>query len=72
MSQNEDASPTRETYHAECSCGWSIERNSRASNLPKENNRRIVRKVADIHANRPRFGEAADEEHTVSAICIDS
>jgi len=52
-----------ETYHAECVCGWSLDRDSRESNLPEENNAEIVRKVASIHEERPRFGEAADETH---------
>lgn len=54
------------TYHAECVCGWSIDRDSRAANLPAENNARIVRQVADVHENRPRFGTMADETHVTT------
>jgi len=57
---------TSGTYHAECVCGWSIERDARASNLPAENNERITRKVADVHENRPRFGDKADENHIIT------
>jgi len=54
------------TYRAECVCGWSIERDKRASNLPRENNEKITRTVASIHETRPRFGDRADETHAVS------
>jgi len=54
------------TYRAECVCGWSIERDKRAANLPKENNERITRVAASVHETRPRFGEQADETHVVS------
>jgi|AntRauTorcE11898_2_1112593.scaffolds.fasta_scaffold05973_4 hypothetical protein len=57
-----------EAYHAECSCGWSIRRDARESNLPKENNRELVEKVASIHKNRPRFGDASKEKHFVSGV----
>ena len=50
-----------EVYRSECVCGWSIEREANAANLPEENNRRIVRQVAEIHESRPRFG--SDETH---------
>lgn len=55
-----------ENYHAECVCGWSLDRDSRASNLPVENNAKITRQVASIHENRPRFGDAEDETHSVT------
>lgn len=54
------------TYRAECVCGWSIEREKRASNLPRENNEKITRTVASIHETRPRFGDSADETHDVT------
>ena len=54
------------TYRAECVCGWSIERDKRASNLPRENNEEITRTVASIHETRPRFGDKGDETHDVS------
>lgn len=54
------------TYRAECVCGWSLERGMRASNLPAKNNERITRKVADVHENRPRFGDRADETHVTT------
>lgn len=54
------------TYRWECICGWSIERDKRASNLPEENNERIARTVAELHEERPRFGERSDETHAVS------
>jgi len=53
-------------YRAECVCGWSIERDKRASNLPRENNEKITRTVASLHETRPRFGDKADEPHAVS------
>jgi len=56
-----------DTYRWECVCGWSIERDKRAANLPENNNERIARVVADVHENRPRFGEAASEAHVVSS-----
>lgn len=56
--------PTHCVYRAECSCGWSIEREPSAANLPEQNNRKIVRQVAEIHESRPRFG--ADEEHNTT------
>ena len=56
--------PRDEVYRAKCSCGWSIERDASASNLPEENNREIVRKVAEIHESRPRFGR--DENHSTT------
>jgi len=52
-------------FRAECVCGWSVEREERAANLPRENNQKITRKVASIHEDRPRFGERADETHAV-------
>ena len=55
------------TYRWECVCGWSIERQKRAANLPKENNKRIARQVAEIHESRPRFGELENENHCVQA-----
>ena len=51
-------------YVFECVCGWSIERESDAANLPEENNREIARKTAEIHETRPRFGR--DETHCIS------
>jgi len=57
-----------ETYYAECSCGWSIERDSRASNLPKENNEKIVEKAASIHKTRPRFGDRDAKTHSISDV----
>lgn len=51
-------------YRSECICGWSIERDATAANLPRENNREIVRKVAEIHEERPRFGR--DETHSTT------
>jgi len=54
------------TFRFECACGWSIERDKSASNLPAENNERITRTVASIHETRPRFGDRGDETHTVS------
>jgi hypothetical protein len=56
-----------DTYRWECVCGWSIERDKRASNLPKGNNERIARSVAEIHETRPRFGERSSETHDVSS-----
>lgn len=53
-------------FRWECVCGWSIERDKRASNLPEENNERIARQVAEVHEDGPRFGEKADETHAVS------
>jgi hypothetical protein len=55
-----------ETYRAECVCGWSIERDKTAANLPPENNERITRTAASVHENRPRFGERAEEIHEIS------
>jgi hypothetical protein len=66
-----DGQPTDGTYRWECLCGWSIERDKRASNLPEENNERIARTVAEIHEDRPRFGERADETHAVSHLGIE-
>jgi len=60
-SNSEDARLGDGVYHSECVCGWSIERDGTAANLPRENNREIVRKVAEIHEDRPRFG--SDEAH---------
>jgi len=57
---------TGDMYRAECVCGWSIERDKRASNLPQENNEKITRTVASIHETRPRFGDRADEIHDVT------
>ena len=59
------------TYRWECVCGWSIERDKRAANLPKENNERIARSVAEVHETRPRFGEIGDETHAVSSTGAD-
>ena len=55
-----------EKFRAECVCGWSIERDARAANLPVENNERIVEQVASVHENGPRFGDRAEETHTVT------
>ena len=54
-----------DVFRWECVCGWSIERDKRAANLPEENNERIARVVAEGHEGRPRFGEKADEPHVV-------
>lgn len=59
------------TYSAECVCGWAIERDSRASNLPAENNARIVNRVAELHENRPRFGAKAAETHVTTVTDTD-
>lgn len=61
-----DESETGRIYRAECVCGWSVERDKRAANLPEENNERLTRVVASAHEDRPRFGEQADETHVVS------
>jgi len=53
-------------YVFECVCGWSIERDSDAANLPEENNREIARKTAEIHESRPRFG--LDETHSITEV----
>jgi len=55
-----------DTYRWVCACGWSIERDADAANLPAANNARIARRVAEIHESRPRFGDAADGTHTIS------
>lgn len=56
-------------YRAECAdCGWSTERDKRASNLPAENNERITRVVGNAHQNRPRFGDESAETHRVRFI----
>ena len=58
-------------YRVECiDCGWSTERDKRASNLPAENNERITRIVGDAHENSPRFGDRADETHRVRFIKV--
>ncbi len=53
-------------YVVECVCGWSIERESDAANLPEDNNREIARKTAEIHETRPRFGR--DETHSITEV----
>ena len=58
-------------FRAECVCGWSVEREERAANLPSENNEEITRKVASIHEGRPRFGERANETHSVELMEIE-
>jgi len=63
--------PEDETYRWECVCGWSIEREKRAANLPESNNKRIARVVAECHENRPRFGDSADETHEVCNVDTD-
>jgi len=57
---------TGKKLRAECVCGWSLERDERASNLPAENNERIVEQVASVHENGPRFGDRAEETHKVT------
>jgi len=52
-------------FVATCVCGWSLERDERAANLPRENNQEITRKVAEAHRDRPRFGESAEEKHAI-------
>jgi len=52
-------------YYSECACGWSLERDKRAANLPMENNEEITRKVESIHISRPRFGDAENETHEI-------
>ena len=54
------------TYRWECVCGWSIERDKQAANLPEESNGRIARIAASAHEELPLFGEEADEAHAVS------
>jgi len=46
-------------------CDFEKTVDSRYTNLPVENQRRIAEKVAKIHETRPRFGDRADEEHPV-------
>jgi hypothetical protein len=60
-----------DVFRWECVCGWSIERDKRAANLPEENNERIARVVAEGHEGRPRFGEKADETHVVWTTATD-
>jgi len=51
-----------------CVCGWSIERDRNASNLPAANNERIARTVAELHVERPRFGAAREAQHAVKEV----
>ena len=54
-----------DVFRWECVCGWSIERDRRAANLPEKNNERVARAVAQGHEGGPRFGEKAGETHVV-------
>lgn len=46
-------------------CDFEKTVDSRDTNLPVENQRRIAETVASAHENRPRFGDRAGEEHPV-------